>query len=120
MQAIPGELYEAASIDGANRWQQFRNVTIPALRPTILFTVIISTMGSLQLFGEPRLFGEGNTGLNGGSDGQFNTLALYVYKTAFSSESLGRAAAIAWVIFFLAVVAGAANALIARRLRKSS
>jgi cellobiose transport system permease protein len=120
MQAIPGELYEAAAIDGANRWQQFRNVTVPALRPTILFTVIISTMGSLQLFGEPKLYGEGNTGLNGGAAGQFNTLALYLYRTAFGNEHLGQAAAIAWVIFLLAVIIGAVNALVARRLRKSS
>jgi cellobiose transport system permease protein len=120
MQAVPGELYEAAAIDGASRWQQFRNVTVPALRPTILFTVIVSTIGSLQLFGEPWLFGEGNTGLSGGADNQFSTLALYLYKTAFGNQNLGRAAAIAWVIFFLAVVVGAFNAFVVRRLRKSS
>ncbi|GAA3291934.1 hypothetical protein GCM10020295_09930 [Streptomyces cinereospinus] len=57
MQAVPRELYEAAALDGANRWQQFLNVTIPALRPTILFTVIVSTIGATQLFGEPYLFG---------------------------------------------------------------
>ena len=56
MQAIPDELYEAAAIDGARPWQQFVHVTIPMLRPTIIFTVIISTIGGLQLFTEPYLF----------------------------------------------------------------
>ena len=50
MLAIPAELYEAAAIDGASRWQQFRHVTIPMLRPTIIFTVIISTIFGLQIF----------------------------------------------------------------------
>ncbi|AEW92441.1 MULTISPECIES: carbohydrate ABC transporter permease [Streptomycetaceae] len=117
MQAVPQELYEAASIDGANCWQQFRRVTVPALRPTILFTAIISAIGSLQLFGEPYLFGGSQLGINGGPDNQYSTLALYVYRLAFSSEHLGRAAAVAWVIFFLAVLIGAANA-VAVRLRR--
>jgi cellobiose transport system permease protein len=120
MQAIPGELYEAAELDGASRWQQFRNVTVPALRPTILFTVIISAIGSLQLFGEPFLFGGSGQGINGGADSQYSTLALYVYRLAFSAEHLGRAAAVAWVIFFIAVIVGGINALIVRRLRKSA
>jgi cellobiose transport system permease protein len=120
MQAIPGELYEAAAIDNASRWQQFRHVTIPSLRPTILFTVIISTIGSLQLFGEPYLFGGSALGINGGPDNQYSTLALYVFRLAFSSEHLGRAAAVAWVIFLLAVLVGALNAVIVRRLRKTA
>ncbi|MFF1795806.1 carbohydrate ABC transporter permease, partial [Kitasatospora sp. NPDC058263] len=61
MQAIPGELYESAAVDGASRWQQFRHVTIPGLRPTIVFTVVVSTIGATQLFGEPLLY-EGNAG----------------------------------------------------------
>ena len=56
MQAIPDELYEAAAVDGARRWQQFVHVTVPMIRPTIIFTVIISTIGGLQLFTEPFLF----------------------------------------------------------------
>ena len=56
MQSIPEELYEAAAVDGARRWRQFLHVTVPMLRPTIIFTVIISTIGGLQLFTEPYLF----------------------------------------------------------------
>ena len=58
MQAIDPALYEAAVIDGASRWQQFRHVTIPGLRPTILFTIVVSTIGATQLFGEPLLFAQ--------------------------------------------------------------
>lgn len=119
MQSIPDELHEAATIDGAGSWQQFRHVTVPALRPTILFTAIISAIGSLQLFGEPYLFGGSQVGINGGSNNQYSTLALYVYRLGFNAEHLGRAAAVAWVIFFLAVLAAAVNALILRRLRSS-
>ncbi|MDI5972805.1 sugar ABC transporter permease [Streptomyces sp. SL13] len=120
MQAVPGELYEAAALDGTNRWQQFRYVTVPALRPTIVFTVVVSAIGSLQLFGEPYLFGGSGQGINGGPDNQYSTLALYVYRLAFNSEHLGRAAAVAWVIFLIAVVVGAVNAVVVRRLRKSA
>ncbi len=56
MQAIPQDLYESAALDGANRWQQFFHVTLPSLRPTILFTVVVSTIGASQVFGEPLLF----------------------------------------------------------------
>ena len=59
MQSISQDLYEAAALDGANRWQQFLHVTLPGLRPTILFTIVVSTIGASQLFGEPLLFGGG-------------------------------------------------------------
>jgi cellobiose transport system permease protein len=120
IQAVPGELYEAATLDGAGPQQQFRKVTVPMLRPTILFTAIISAFGSLQLFGEPYLFGGSGQGINGGPDSQYSTLALYVYRLGFSSEHLGRAAAVAWIIFFLAVIVGGVSTLIARRLRTST
>src|SRR5690606_4459113 len=56
MQAVPQDLYESAALDGANRFQQFFHVTLPQLRPTILFTAVVSTIGASQLFGEPLLF----------------------------------------------------------------
>jgi cellobiose transport system permease protein len=120
MQAIPDDLYEASALDGAGRWRQFATVTVPGLRPIIWFTVIISAIGSLQLFGEPYLFGGGGQGINGGPDNQYSTLALYVYRLAFHAEHLGRAAAVAWVIFLIAVVVGGANALVVRHLRTTA
>ncbi|MEZ0069697.1 cellobiose transport system permease protein [Streptacidiphilus sp. MAP12-20] len=118
MQAVPGDLYEAAALDGASRWKQFLHVTIPALRPTILFTVVVSTIGATQLFGEPYLFG-GQSGHQGGAANQYETLGVLMYDQGFRNSMLGRASAIAWIMFALLVLLGAANALVARRLRRS-
>ncbi len=118
MQAVPGELYEAAAIDGASRWRQFLHVTVPALRPTILFTIIISTIGATQLFGEPFLFG-GQSGHQGGTANQYETLGVFMYDQGFRNSLLGRASAIAWIMFGLLLLIGLVNALIARRLRTS-
>ncbi|MEV0536604.1 sugar ABC transporter permease [Kitasatospora sp. NPDC050463] len=116
MQAIPGELYESAAVDGASRWQQFRHVTVPGLRPTIVFTVVVSTIGATQLFGEPLLY-EGNAG--GGISHQYQTLGLYLYEQGWSYFHLGRAAAVAWVMFLLIVVLALLNAAIAARRNRT-
>ncbi|MHC5258532.1 carbohydrate ABC transporter permease [Streptomyces sp. UC4497] len=118
MQAIPADLYESAALDGANRWQQFRHVTVPMLRPTILFTVVVSTIGATQLFGEPLLFG-GVSGTKGGSQHQYQTLGLYMYDQGWINGNLGKAAAIAWSMFLILLVIAAINLLISRRLRKA-
>lgn len=118
MQAVPRDLYESASMDGATRWQQFRHVTIPSLRPTILFTVVVSTIGATQLFGEPLLF-SGSAGATGGADHQYQTLGLYLYEQGWVNLHLGRASAIAWAMFLILLLIAAVNWLIARRLRKS-
>ncbi|WP_189934860.1 carbohydrate ABC transporter permease [Streptomyces sulfonofaciens] len=117
MQAVPADLYESAAIDGASRWEQFRHVTVPMLRPTILFTVVVSTIGATQLFGEPLLFG-GNSGSKGGADHQFQTLGLYMYDQGWVIGNLGKASAIAWAMFLILLVIAAINMLVARRLRK--
>ncbi|MFD4408398.1 carbohydrate ABC transporter permease [Streptomyces sp. NPDC058476] len=118
MQAIPADLYESAALDGANRWQQFRHVTIPMLRPTILFTVVISTIGATQLFGEPLLFG-GVSGSKGGSAHQYQTLGLYMYDQGWLIGNLGKASAIAWSMFLILLIVAVINLLLTRRLRKS-
>ncbi|MFJ3904221.1 carbohydrate ABC transporter permease [Streptomyces sp. NPDC090025] len=114
MQTVPRELYEAAALDGASRWRAFVHVTLPALRPTILFTVVVSTIGATQLFGEPLLFGAG-AGASGGADRQFQTLGLYLYEQGWVNLHLGRASAIAWVMLgLLLMVFGAARLVRAR------
>ena len=113
MQSISSDLYEAAALDGANRWQQFLHVTLPGLRPTILFTVVVSTIGASQLFGEPLLFGGGQA--NGGPANQYQTLGLFMYQQGWQFGQLGRAATVAWVMFVLIVGLVALNAWIARR-----
>jgi cellobiose transport system permease protein len=118
MQAVPRELYESAAMDGASKWQQFRYVTVPSLRPTILFTVVVSTIGATQLFGEPLLFG-GISGHLGGSDRQYQTLGLLMYDQGWFNGHLGRAAATAWTMFILIVILVLINArVVGGRLRE--
>jgi cellobiose transport system permease protein len=113
MQAIPKNLYEAAALDGAEPWQQFWRLTVPLLRPTLVFTVIISTIGGLQLFTEPVIFGNGR--MLGGTLGQFQTVTMYMYETAFQRFQYGYGAAIAWALFGLIVVFSLVNLLLVRR-----
>ncbi len=118
MQAIPGDLYESAVIDGASRWQQFRYVTLPGLRPTILFTVVISTIGATQLFAEPLLYNNGQP--NGGGLNQFQTLGLLMYQQGWANRNLGLAATTAWTIFLLIVVLVVINVFLMRRVTRES
>jgi cellobiose transport system permease protein len=113
MQAIDSALYEAAAIDGANRWQQFRNVTLPGLRPTILFTIVVSTIGAAQLFGEPLLYHNGLP--DGGTQGQYQTLGLLMYQQGWTNDRLGLASATAWTMFLIIVLAVGVNMLLARQ-----
>jgi cellobiose transport system permease protein len=121
MQGIPDELYEAAAIDGAKGWKQFTHVTIPLLRPTIIFTVIVSTIGGLQLFTEPFLFQPLKQVGTGGSARQYQTVVMYLYEKAFggSQFAFGYAAAIGWALFLLIAVVSLVNFLIVRRIRSA-
>jgi multiple sugar transport system permease protein len=95
MQAIPASLYEAASIDGASRWQSFRWVTVPMLRPTILFMTVITTIGYLQLFEEPFVM----TG--GGPLDATLSVTMYMYQQGFTFFHQGYASSIAYVLFVI-------------------
>jgi cellobiose transport system permease protein len=113
MQAISSELYEAAAMDGAGRWSQFRHVTIPGLRPTILFTIVVSTIGAAQLFGEPLLYHNGLP--DGGTQNQYQTLGLLMYQQGWTNDRLGLASATAWTMFLIIVLAVGVNLFLARR-----
>jgi cellobiose transport system permease protein len=116
MKAIPKELYEAARVDGASAVRQFISVTLPLLRPTLIFVIITSTIGGLQIFTEPKLFDAMPGSNNGGSTNQFQTVTLYMYQTAFESQHFGYASAIAWVLFLVILVVASINFLLTRRL----
>ena len=98
MQAIPAMLYEAASIDGAGRWQSFRYVTLPMLRPTILFMLVITTIGYLQLFEEPFVMTDG-----GPLDATLS-VTMYMYQQGFEFFHQGYASAIAYVLFVIVAI----------------
>jgi len=95
LQTIPASLYESASIDGAGRWQAFRYVTIPMLRPTILFMTVITTIGYLQLFEEPFVMT-----LGGPLDSTLS-ITMYMYQQGFTFFHQGYASAIAYVLFVI-------------------
>ncbi len=95
LQTIPAQLYEAAGIDGAGRWQAFRYVTIPMLRPTILFMTVITTIGYLQLFEEPFVMT-----LGGPLDSTLS-ITMYMYQQGFTFFHQGYASAIAYVLFVI-------------------
>ena len=114
MQAIPREVYEAALLDGASRARQFFSVTVPMLRPTIIFVVITNTIGGLQIFDEPRVFDQ--TG-QGGSDRQWMTITMYIYELGWGPQkNFGRAAAVSWLLFLIIIAVGILNFLITKRI----
>lgn len=117
MQAIPRDLYESASLDGANRWRQFTSITLPSLRPTLFFVVIISTIGGWQLFTEPLIFNNGS--ILGGTQRQFQTVAMYMYENGFQLLRFGYGSAIAFALFAIIVVASLINFALVRRSVKS-
>jgi multiple sugar transport system permease protein len=99
MQAIPASLYEAASMDGAGRWQALRHITIPMLRPTILFMTVITTIGYLQLFEEPFVM------TDGGPLDKTLSVTMYMYQQGFTFFHQGYASAIAYVLFVIVAIA---------------
>ncbi|MFG2044673.1 carbohydrate ABC transporter permease [Dactylosporangium sp. NPDC048998] len=119
LQAVSDDLYEAADLDGAGELQKFRHITVPALRPTIIFTVIMSTIGTIQLFTEPLMF---NPGLSptGGDSRQFQTLAMYVYEQFWSHGKYAYAATVSWAMFMIIIVAVGVNYLLSRRIRSAT
>ena len=116
MQAINRDYYEAATIDGAGRIRQFFSITIPQLRPTLIFVIIMSTIGGLQIFDEPRLYDQYG---QGGANGQWMTLTIYLYNLGWGQLNFGRAAAVAWLLFIVIVLIGLGNYLITRRISSS-
>jgi multiple sugar transport system permease protein len=100
LQTIPRDLYEAATMDGAGRWQQFWHITLPNLKPMIFFGVTLSVIGGLQLFEEPFIL----TGGRGGADQSGMTSAVYLYRMAFDFNDFGGASAMSWLLFVVVAV----------------
>ena len=109
LQSIPQDLYEAASVDGASRRQQFWYVTLPGLRPAIVLTVVLSTIGTLQLFDEPYVL------TNGGPSNATLTVGMYLYQNAFQYFDFGYASAIGYALTAIVVVLSVGQALVLRR-----
>jgi multiple sugar transport system permease protein len=98
LQDVPRSLYEAATVDGANAWHQFRHITIPMSTPVILFNLIIGFINAFQEFTSAWLI------TNGGPANATNFYALYLYRQAFQFLRMGKASALAWILFVVVVV----------------
>lgn len=98
LQDIPAQLYEAASVDGATRWQQFRQITLPLLRPTTFFIVTIGLISTFQVFDQVYVISQG------GPAGTTNTVAWIAYRNAFKDAQAGLGAATAFTLFVIIVI----------------
>jgi multiple sugar transport system permease protein len=98
LQDIPAQLYEAASVDGATWWQQFRKITVPMLRPATFFVLTIGLIGCFQVFDQIYVISQGNPG------GTTSTIAWIVYRNAFKDSQAGLGAATAFVLFIIIMI----------------
>jgi multiple sugar transport system permease protein len=98
LQDVPRSLYEAATVDGANAWQRFRNVTLPMSTPVILFNMFIGFINAFQEFTSAQLI------TNGGPANATLFYSLYLYRQAFQFLRMGKASALAWILFLMVVV----------------
>jgi multiple sugar transport system permease protein len=95
LQQIPQQIFEAASIDGANRWSTFWQITLPMLKPILAFMIVMNTIGAFQMFAQAMLL----TG--GGPEMATRGVVQLIYDTAFANYRLGYGAAISWLLFLL-------------------
>jgi cellobiose transport system permease protein len=116
MQTIPRDVYEASALDGASGWKQLWKITVPMIRPVVIFTVVLSTIGGLQLFTEPMLFEQNAQAATGGANGEWQTIAQLIYKVGWKNLNLGYAAAMSWALFLIIVLVAAFNAYLSNRL----
>ncbi|UYB37542.1 sugar ABC transporter permease [Arthrobacter koreensis] len=116
MQAVPRDLYESAALDGAGAVRRFFSITLPSIRPTMIFVIITATIGGLQIFAEPRLFDPVNAG---GTQKQFQTTVLFLWELAFQRQNFGKASAVAWLLFLIIVLVGVVNFLISKKIATS-
>lgn len=107
--AIPGELYEAARIDGATRWQAFRRVTLPLLGPAMLIALLFRYIFAFRLFSEAWLL------TKGGPARSTEVVAIYLYQEAFSFNAFGPAAATAWIMVLASLLLAGAYVFLLRR-----
>jgi multiple sugar transport system permease protein len=116
MSSVPEDLYEAARLDGAGPWHQFRHVTLPMISGAVYFTAIVNTIASLQMFTEAyAMFFGADTMTRGGSDSAL-FYVIYLFQQAFRSLRLGYASALAWLLFLVIVVITVVQVRLSRRL----
>jgi multiple sugar transport system permease protein len=113
LETIPESLYEAASLDGAGRWQKLRDITLPQLKPTALFVAVLVTVQVFQIFAEPYVM------TRGGPLHATTTITLLMYEQGFRWWNMGHAAAIAFVLFALILATAGLQVALRRRGRNA-
>jgi multiple sugar transport system permease protein len=113
LQTVPGELYDAARVDGAGRFEVFRSVTLPWIRPVVIFVVVVNTIRAFQVFVEVVIM------TRGGPMGSTMTLVYYMYEKAFHRVDIGAASAVAFVVFVLIVFFALVQTRLLRRVQTS-
>jgi multiple sugar transport system permease protein len=98
LQDVPRSLYEAATVDGANAWHKFWNITVPMCTPVILFNGVMATIGGFQIFVFPWLL------LQGGPNSSTEFFAIYLYRNGLRFLRMGKASALAWIMFAVIVI----------------
>ncbi|MEU7696632.1 sugar ABC transporter permease [Microbispora hainanensis] len=116
LQAVPRAIYEAAAVDGAGGVRQFRHISLPALRPVIVFTIVTSTIGGLQIFTEALLINRGAPNTCGPIR-QCQTLTLFLFEQGFTQFKFGYAAAIGVALFVMVVALAGLNYFLSTRIR---
>jgi multiple sugar transport system permease protein len=105
LQGVPDQLYEAADIEGAGFWVKLKKITIPMISPAIFFNLIISVIGSLQVFTQAFVMtGKPQPGAEGGPNYSTLFYVLYLYKKAFQEYKMGYASALAWILFVIILI----------------
>jgi multiple sugar transport system permease protein len=108
LQQIPQDIYEAAALDNANRWQTLRSITLPSIKRTFILVIIIQIVLQFQLFGQAWLM------TRGGPNNLTKPIVLYIYDTAFRRWDLGMGAAASEMLFVLILIAAMAQYLVTR------
>jgi len=111
LQVIDKELYEAAALDGCGRWRQFWHITLPLLRPMMFFAVTLTIIGNLQLFDEPFILVDPESGVSL----SVMTTAIFMYRLAFSDGDFGTASAVSWLLFLIIALLTWANSRLFNR-----
>jgi ABC-type sugar transport system permease subunit len=114
LQNVTPELLEAAHIDGAGRWQRFRHIVLPEIRPVASFVVLLAIAGSLQLFDLPYIIFAATGNASGPHDSAL-TIVMYLYQTGFLAGDLGYASAIGWVLAVILMSLALGQRWLARR-----
>jgi multiple sugar transport system permease protein len=109
LQNIPSSLYEAAAIDGASAWNRFRHITIPQLRPVLLFIIIITIIASFNLFAQPYFMTDGGGPAQSGGGGSTEPVMLRIYNEGFVRYRMGSAAAMSFVVALIMVAVSYTN-----------